>query len=451
MSVTSGGQSLISQATAAVIQDRLPPQAGLRDLGEHRLKDLVRPERVFQIDAPDLPADFPRLKSLNAFPHNLPVQLSTFVGRETEIAEARRLLSETHLLTLTGSGGTGKTRLSLQLAAEVLPEYPDGAWVVELAPLAGPAYLVPALAAVFDVRETPGRPLLDVVTDYLRAKHLLLVLDNCEHLIDACARLADDLLHACPGLKLLASSREALGVAGETAYRVPSLALPNPQAATPASLARSEAARLFVERAQAAQPRFALTLSNAPAVAAICWRLDGIPLALELAAARVRVLSVEQILARLDDRFRLLVGGSRTALPRQQTLRALVDWSYDLLPDDERRLLRQMGVFAGGATLEAAEAVGADANAHVLSLLTQLVNKSLVAVDDPAYAGSDSGAARYRLLETIRQYAREKLLDEKGGEAEGARNRHLAFFLQVTEAAEPKLMGAEMIVALDQL
>ncbi len=303
--MASGGQSLISQATAAVIHDRLPAGAGLHDLGEHRLKDLVRPERVFQLGAPDLPADFPRLKSLNASlrAHNLPVQLTSFVGRETEIAEARHLLAETHLLTLTGPGGTGKTRLSLQVAAEALPEYAHGAWLVELAPLGDPAYLVPALAAVLEVREQPGRPQLDGVTDYLRAKHLLL-LDNCEHLIDACARLADGLLHACPGLKLLASSREALSVAGETAYRVPSLALPEVQAATPASLARSEAA----------QPRFTLTERNAPAVAAICRRLDGIPLALELAAARVRVLSVEQILARLDDRFRLLVGGSRSAL-----------------------------------------------------------------------------------------------------------------------------------------
>jgi non-specific serine/threonine protein kinase len=301
----------------------------------------------------------------------------------------------------------------------------------------------------------------------------LLVLDNCEHLIEACAELADDLLHACPGLKILASSREALGVAGETAYRVPSLTLPDPRpaAATPAMLARCEAARLFVERAHAAQPRFALTDSNAPAVAALCRRLDGIPLALELAAARVRVLPVEQILARLDDRFRLLVGGSRTALPRQQTLRALIDWSYDLLPEDERRLLRQLSVFVGGATLEAVEEVGRwdggrrtdeelvrpsssvvrpDSDIDVLDLLTQLINKSLVVVDD------DGPTARYRLLETIRQYAREKLLDAgqqpvPGGEALTARNRHLAYFLQMTEAAEPRMKGADMIAALDEL
>jgi predicted ATPase/class 3 adenylate cyclase len=441
MAVAAGGQSLISQTTAAVIQDRLPAQVSLRDLGEHCLKDLMRPERVFQIGAPDLPADFPRLRSLNAFAHDLPVQLTSFVGREQEIGETRRLLSETHLLTLTGPGGTGKTRLALQIAAEVMPDFPDGAWLIELAPLADPAYLMPALAATFGLREVPGRPLAAVVTDYLRAKALVLLLDNCEHLIDACARLADDLLHAASGLRIIATSREALVLAGETAYRVPSLSLPDLPTATPGSLARSEAARLFVERAQAGQPRFALTPGNAPAIAAICARLDGMPLALELAAARVKVLTVEQIAARLDDRFRLLIGGSRTALPRQQTLRALIDWSYDLLPEAERRLLRELSVFAGGAPLKAAEAVCAGID--VLGVLTQLVNKSLVAVDE------QGAEARYRLMETIRQYAREKLLD--AGEAERARDRHLEFFLQWTEATEPRLFGAEIIAGLDQL
>ena len=468
MAAAHGGQVVLSVDVTQLLQGDLPPDCRLRDLGQHRMKGMTQREHLYQLMAPGLPAGFPPLATLDALPNNLPVQLTSFIGREREIAEVRARLTASpgaeprhaepaapgwrehsaeavRLLTLIGPGGTGKTRLSLQVAAELLPEYPDGAWLVELAPLADPAYLAPALAAVFGAREQAGQALLDVVIDYLRAKRMLLILDNCEHLIDACARLADDLLHACPGVKILASSREALGLAGETAYRVPSLALPGAQAAaTPDSLTRCEAARLFVERAQAAQPRFALTASNAPAVAALCRRLDGIPLALELAAARVRMLPVEQIVARLDDRFRLLVGGSRTALPRQQTLRALIDWSYDLLPDAERRLLRQLSVFAGGATLEAIEAVG-KSELDVLDLLTQLVNKSLVVVEE------DGPAARYRLLETIRQYAREKLLDDKGGEAEAARKRHLAYFADWAEAAEPRLTGAEMIAALDEL
>lgn len=440
MAVAAGGQCLVSQTTASLTQDGLPDHTSLYDLGEHRLKDLVRPERIFQVNAPGLRKEFPPLKTLNAYRHNLPVQLTSFVGREKELGDTCRLLKDTHLLTLTGPGGTGKTRLALRTAAEVMPDYPDGVWLVELASLAGPSYILPALAAVFNLREVPGRSLSVVVADYLRAKTLLLVLDNCEHLIETCAQLADELLRACPYLKIIASSREALGVAGETSYRVPSLALPGAGEETPEKLLQSEAARLFIERAQAAKPGFTLTGSNAPAIAAICRRLDGIPLALELAAARVRVLSPEQIAERLDNRFSLLVGGSRAALPRQQTLRALIDWSYDLLPEDECRLLRHLSVFAGGWTLEAAETVGQ--NLDVLGLLAQLANKSLVNVDE-------DDETRYHLLETIRQYALEKLL--ASGEASQARSRHMDYYLQLTEAAEPKLHGQEMIAALEQL
>jgi predicted ATPase/class 3 adenylate cyclase len=440
MSVGAGGQILVSNATAEPVRDQLPLAVTLRDLGEHRLKDLIRPEHVFQIIAPDLPADFPPLKSLNSFSHNLPVQLTSFVGREKEIAAAKQLIASTRLLTLTGPGGTGKTRLALQIAAEVLPDFPDGAWLVELAPLGDPAYVLPAVAAVFRLRELPGRPLSTLVTDYLRGKTLLLLLDNCEHLIEACAHLADELLHACPHLKIIASSRESIRLIGETVYHVPSLALPDALAAPLETLSQCEAVRLFIERARAAQPRFALTANNASAIAAVCRRLDGIPLALELAAARVKVLSAEQIAARLDDRFRLLVNGSRTALPRQQTLRAMIDWSYDLLPEDERQLLCQLSVFTGGWSLEAAEAVGASPD--MLGMLAQLINKSLVTMDE-----FDAGT-RYHLLETVRQYAHEKLLE--AGEEERVRDRHLDFFLQLTEAAESKLIGREMIACLDQ-
>lgn len=441
MAVGAGGQSLLSQTTAAVVQDQLPKQVALRDLGEHRLKDLVRPEHIYQVVVPELPETFPPLKSLSAFPHNLPVQLTSFVGREKEIAETRKLLAATRLLTLTGPGGTGKTRLALQVAADVMADYQDGVWLVELAPLADPAYVFPALAAIFNLREAPGRTLDALVTDYLRGKTLLLVLDNCEHLIEACARLADDLLHVCPRLKVIASSREALGLAGETAYRVPSLTIPDGSHATPAALMQCEAVRLFVERAQAAQPRFTVTASNSPAVAAICRRLDGIPLALELAAARIKVLAAEQIAARLDDRFRLLVGGSRTALPRQQTLAAMIDWSYDLLPEEERRLFRQLSVFAGGWTLEAGEAMVGDCD--VLDGLTQLANKSLVIVDE------DGAEARYRYLETIRQYARDKLFE--AGEGGPVRDRHFLYYASIAKDAPIIARGAEPVVWRRQL
>jgi predicted ATPase len=428
------------------------------------LKDLSRPEHIFQLTIPGLPADFPPLRALDVTAHNLPVQLTSFVGRESELQEARRLLAATRLLTLTGPGGTGKTRLSLQVAAEVLDQFPDGAWLVELAPLADPVLVPAALAAVWNVHEQPGRPLTEALVDYLRARSLLLILDNCEHVIDACARLVTRLLNACPRLKVLPSSREALGVAGETAYRVPSLAVPDDQCASPQSLLRFDAARLFVERAQAAQPRFAPTADNLRVIIQICQRLDGIPLAIELAAARTRMLSVAQIAARLDDRFRLLTGGSRTALPRQQTLRALIDWSYDLLPEPEQAALRQLSVFAGGWTLEAAEAVlGKDEDPfgrlkdeveppdslHPLELLSQLVNKSLVVVDV-----DDSGAAgeaRYRLLETIRQYGREKLVAAPRGEGEAARRRHLGYCLTLVAHIEPLLYGPEMVACLDRL
>ena len=326
--------------------------------------------------------------------------MTSFIGRQNDLMETRRLLPATRLLTLIGPGGTGKTRLSLQLAAEVLDAFSDGAWLVELAPVSDPALLPQTVASVWDVREQPGRPLMATLSDYLRPKTLLLILDNCEHLVDACAQLATALLTACPRLKILASSREALGVAGETAYRVPSLSLPDPrQPPSFESLSHSEAARLFIERAQASQPHFAPAAHNFSAIAQICQRLDGIPLALELAAARVKLFTVEQIAVRLDDRFRLLTGGSRTALPRQQTLRALVDWSYDLLPEPECGALRRLSVFAGGWTFEAAEAI---VGPEALDLLSHLVDKSLVVAEEQP----QSGETRYRLLETIRQYAR---------------------------------------------
>jgi non-specific serine/threonine protein kinase len=397
--------------------------------------------------------------------HNLPAQLTSFVGRQREIEEVRRLLNDHRLVTLTGIGGCGKTRLALQAAAEVSDAYADGVWLVELAPLTDPALVAPAVAAAIGVREESGQPLLATLLAALRARHLLLVLDNCEHLLDACAQLAEVLLRGCPHLRILATSREALGIGGEVARRVPSLVAPPPgQLPLVERLTEYEAVQLFVERALAVQPAFVVTEQNAPAVAQLCWRLDGIPLALELAAARVRVLTVEQITSRLGDRFRLLTGGSRTALRRQQTLAAAIDWSHDLLTDLERALLRRLAVFAGGWTLETAEGVGVDEGAgdwgargpapstqhlapilaaDVLDLLTGLVDKSLVLAEGQ---GTDT---RYRLLETIRQYAGEKLL--AAGEAEAVRDRHLDWYLALAEEAKPELLGPNQVAWLDRL
>ncbi|MGH2376730.1 MAG: adenylate/guanylate cyclase domain-containing protein, partial [bacterium] len=309
-----GGQILLSQSTGNLIDPASSAHTGLRDLGLHRLKDLQRPERVFQLVHPDLPADFPPLQSLDSLPNNLPRQLTSFVGREREMAEVRRLLFTTPLLTLTGPGGCGKTRLALQTAAELLEEFADGAWLVDLAALSDATLVAQTIASSLGVREQPGRPVLTTVTDYLRRRRLLLVLDNCEHLIAGCAEVAAALLRACPHLRILVTSREALRVGGELVWPVPSLSTPDPERPPAVDiLTRYEASRLFVERALAVNREF--SVAGTAAVAQICRRLDGIPLAIELAAARTNVLTVEQIAARLDDRFHLLTAGSRTAPP----------------------------------------------------------------------------------------------------------------------------------------
>jgi predicted ATPase/class 3 adenylate cyclase/Tfp pilus assembly protein PilF len=445
--IAHGGQVLLSLATEEVMRDVLPEGTSLRDLGRCRLQDLAQPEHVFQLVHPHLPADFPPLRSLEALPNNLPLQLTSFIGREQEMAAVRQHLATSRLVTLTGAGGCGKTRLALQVAADLLEEYPDGVWLVELAALSDPTLVPQTMAAVLGVREEAGRPLLETLVEFLRSRHLLLVLDNCEHLLSACAHLVEELLRRCPNLRVLASSREALGITGEQTYRVPSLAAPDPgQLPSLERMQQYEAVRLFADRALLSQPTFEVTAANAAAVAQVCQRLDGIPLALELAAARVKALPVGQLAARLDDRFRLLTGGSRTALPRQQTLRALIDWSYDLLSEPERALLRRLSVFAGGWTLEAAEAVCASDGLEeweVLDLLTRLVEKSLVVYE----ARGEQG--RYRLLETVRQYSRDCLLE--ASESEKVRRRHCGFFLRMAEEAEPELSSAEGGIWLEPL
>ncbi len=445
LAAVHGGQVLVSQATEELVRDLIPAGAQLRHLGEHRLRDLARPEHLYQLVASGLPSEFASLRSLESVANNLPVQLSHFIGREREMEEVKRVLNSTRLLTLTGMGGTGKTRLSLQVAADVLEQFPDGVWFVEFATIDDALLVAETVAAALGLRQEADRPLLSTLTNYLRERNVLLILDNCEHVVAACARLAETLLRACPKLHILASSREALGIVGETAWPVPPLSLPNhwreisPGEDAVARLGHYEAVRLFVERASLAST-FQLTNENAHLVAQICWRLDGIPLAIELAAARIRVLSLDKIVERLDDRFHLLTTGSRNAVPRQQTLRSLIDWSYDLLDERERMLLQRLSVFARGRTLEAIEAVcsgeGLDAF-EIIDLLTQLVDKSLVYVETPEGAHE----ARYFILESIWDYANEKLI--AAGHSDIFRIRHLEYFLRFAEAAAPKTIGAD--------
>ncbi len=442
-----GGQILLSQTSRDLAGSDLPDEMGLVDLGEHELKDLPAPERLFQVKAPGLERDFPPLRSIDSRPNNLPRQLTTFVGREREIGEAKQVLVSAPLVTFTGPGGVGKTRLAVELAGEMLDEFPEGMWFVDLGPLTEPNFVAPAIAQSVGVMHAPGQPILDTLIDHLQGRRILLVLDNCEHLLDEAARTVDALLRSCGSLRVLATSREGLAIGGEAVFPVPSLSVPDPATATPADLPRYEAVRLFVERATAAAPGFQITEQNASAVAQICRRLDGVPLAIELAAARVRALPVEQIATRLDDRFRLLTGSSRVTVPRHQTLRQTIDWSHDLLDEDERIVFRRLAAFVGGCSLDAAEAVcaGPDVDASaVLDLLTHLVDKSLLIAET---AGSE---AHYRQLETIRQYARDRLLES--GEAHDVLRRHRDWFLAMVARAEPEFFqGAESADWLQRL
>jgi predicted ATPase/class 3 adenylate cyclase len=430
MGLASGGQVLISEATAALIRKALPPQVSLSDLGQHRLKGLAAAEQIFQICHPALPYEFPPLKSLSVYKHNLPVQLSTFVGREKELTDVKRLLKETHLLTLLGPGGTGKTRLMLEVAEEVIGDFAHGVWLVELAPLTNPDLIPERVAAALGVQEQPGRAMPETLVDYLRRKETLLLLDNVEHLVRECAELAEHLLIHCPRLKILVTGREALFIAGETTLQIPSLSLPSgSELSTLDEIRASEGVQLFLARAQDIRPDFELSQANAATIAEIVRRLDGIPLALELATARTRLLTVDQIAERLNDRFRLLTGGRRTALPRQQTLQALIDWSWNLLDEKERLLLQRLSVFSGGWSLEAAQTVASDNlldEYEVFNLLEQLVNKSLVTVTYPA-----AGEARYGMLESIRQYSRDRLFESNEGSA--LRDRHADYFVAFAE------------------
>lgn len=443
LAVGHGGQVLLSQ----IVHDLLPNTTSLKDMGLHRLKDLRQPEHIWQLASPGLASEFPPLRSLSLYSNNLPLQLTSFIGRDKESLEVKSLLATRRLLTITGSGGCGKTRLGLQVAADVLENYPDGIWLVELAPLPDPFLVPQTLADVLGIREATGEPITRTLLSACKDKQMLLVLDNCEHVLETAAHLVDLILKSCPKVSILITSREALGIAGEHAYRIPSLSTPNTQSPqTPESLLEYESIRLFIERAMAVKTGFVVTRQNAPALASICHRLDGIPLAIELAAARTRSIPIEELEKRLDDRFRILTGGSRTALARQQTLRATVAWSYDLLEENQAALLARLSVFVGGWTLEACEQVctreGVEAW-EVLDLLTALVDKSLVVYEER------EENARYRLLETIRQYARDRLMES--GAADMYRSQHRDYYLALAEEGKTKLNGPEQGPWLDRL
>lgn len=430
------GQVLLSASTAELIADDLPPGCGLIHLGHFRLPDLARPKPIFQLLHPALPPQFPPLASLDALPHNIPIQLTSFIGRDRQLCDVKRLLgNDSRLVTLTGPGGCGKTRLAIQAAAEMAHTFADGIWLVEFAPLTDPRLIPQALAAALGVRGEPGLTLLETVQSHLEPRRVLLILDNCEHMISACADVALTLLNRCPTVSLLATSREPLALPGEAVLPVPSLSLPCGECE---GLSEAEAVRLFVDRASSVQPGFALTAQNRAAVGKICMELDGIPLAIEMAATRVKALSPEEIARRLSDRFRLLTSGSRTALPRHQTLREAVDWSYNLLGPAERLFWQRASVFTGGFTLEAAEAVcagGAIAPADVLDLLVQLLDKSMIHVVERG------DVTRYTMLETIREYGLQRLAE--AGCEEVLRNLHRDWFLTLAETAGQELSRAQ--------
>jgi predicted ATPase/class 3 adenylate cyclase/DNA-binding CsgD family transcriptional regulator len=420
-----GGQTVLSGATEEMVFDRLPPDTWLTDVGSHELRGVSRPERVVQLCHPNLQNEFPPLRTTKTAPApNLPAQLTSFVGRRAEISDLRQTLADNRLVTLTGAGGAGKTRLAVQVAAEISTEFGEGVWYVDLAPITHPDLVPVTVARALGLPDQPRRSTMDTLTRFVGEHQMLVVLDNCEHLLDACAELVGALLGACPGLTLLATSREPIGVAGEATRQVPSLSLAD------------EAIELFADRANRARSEFRLTDDNARTVEEICRRLDGMPLAIELAAARVRALSLDDIVGGLHDRFRLLTGGARTAVRRQQTLRASVDWSHALLTEPERILFRRLAVFLGGFDLNAAEAVAGDAEVEryqVLDLLALLVDKSLV------LAENTGGPTRYRLLETLRQYALEKL--GESGEADIVRSRHRDHYTATAAALDTARSG----------
>jgi predicted ATPase/class 3 adenylate cyclase len=451
MSAGHGGQVLLSHTTRALVEYDLPTGVSLRDLGAHRLKDLQQKSHLYQLVIADFPADFPPLKTLDTHPNNLPVQLTPFIGREQELPAVQQLLcrEDVRLLTLTGPGGAGKTRLGLQVAAELSDCFDDGVFFVNLAPVSDPALVVPTIAQALDIREGTGQPLLEHVKQELQHKHMLLLLDNFEQVVTAGVQLVD-VLAACPQLKILLTSREVLHVHAEHEFPVPSLALPDPgHLPDLAALSHYAAVALFLQRAQAVKPDFKITNTNARAIAEICVRLDGLPLAIELAAARMKLFPPQALLARLDQRLSVLTGTSRDVPARQQTLRNTISWSYYLLDAAEQRLFRRLSIFVGGCTLEAVEAVCADASdggeaGQVLDRVVSLIDKSLLHQTE-----QEGQEPRLVMLETIREYGLEQML--VNGEIETARQGHAEYYLRLSEQAEPELVGPRQAMWLEWL
>jgi predicted ATPase/class 3 adenylate cyclase len=449
LSAGHGRQVLLSSATQELVRDALPEGTKLRNLGERRLKDLFRPERVFQLLALELPTSFPPLKTLDTRMNNLPAQPTPLVGRERDLGEVCDLLrgEGVRLLTLTGPGGIGKTRLGLQVAAELLDELEDGVFFVALAPITDPSLVASAIAEPLGVVEAGDQPLEEGLKGYLRGKELLLLLDNFEQVLGA-APLVGELLSACPKLKVLATSRSVLRIYGEQEYPVPPLELPDHKRLPPVErLTQYEAVRLFIERAKAARPGFSVTNESAPAVAEICVRLDGLPLAIELAAARIKLLTPGAMLERLGSRLKLVTGGARNLPERQRTLRSTIEWSHALLEEGERVLFARLAVFAGGRTLKAIEAIcdsRGDLPVDALDGVSSLLDKSLLRQEE-----GPEGEARFVMLETIHEYARERL--EASGEAEEIRRLHAEYFLGLAEEAEPELSGADQLACLEHL
>lgn len=460
--VAHGGQILVSDATRALVTAALPSDVTLRDLGEYRLRDLLAPERLVQVTASGLASAFPPPRTLDAHPNNLPTQLTTFIGRQDELDEARRLLETTRLLTLTGPGGTGKTRLSLQLATTVAEGFPDGVFFVPLEPIRDPMLVAPRIASAVGVVEGGARPAAELIAEWLAPRRVLLVLDNVEQVIDA-APIVADLLRAAEGLTIIATSRAPLRVSGEQEYPVPGLPSPpdpsemsglerlnlsgGARVLDAAAVGQYAAVRLFIERARAVKPGFAITNENAPAVAGICARLRGMPLAIELAAARIKLLSPEAILSRLEHQLDVLSAGARDLPARQQTLRGAIAWSYEILDEPGRRLLDRLSVFAGGPDLEAVEAIcgpASEIGGDVIDGVMALADQSLVRVEETA-----DGEPRVRLLDTIREYAAERLVER--GEEEAIRARHRDWYMALAERAVPEMSGADQRGWLDRL
>ena len=448
LSAGHGGQVLLSSSTQELVRDHLPPQTHLRDLGERRLKDLSRPERIFQLTAPDLPSEFPPLRTLESHTNNLPLQATPLIGREREVEAACGLLRnyETRLLTLLGPGGTGKTRVGLQVAAELAEDFEDGVFFVPIASIMDPALVAPTIARTLGLSEG-AQPPEELLEGYLRDRQTLLLLDNLEQVIEA-APVVERLLSSAANLKILATSRIPLGLYGEYEFPVPPLSLPDPDSLPPLGhLTEYEAISLFVERARAVKPDFSLTEENRLAVVEICARLDGLPLAIELAAARIKLLPPQVLLDRLGNRLKILTGGARNLPKRQRTLRNAIEWSYELLDEGEKLLFGRLGVFSGGATLEAIEAVcdaEGDLPTDAFDGISSLLDKSLLRQEEGA-----TGEPRFAMLETIHEFAQVKL--EESGKVEAVRRAHAEYFLALAEEAEPMLWGADDATWLDRL